>query len=355
MKNVLIVSLALLAAAFVIPLLALGQAPLAEFYTPAPEQSPPATVPPSPPEPSGSPAPQTEPSPAPSVAIGVTDAETTLRVQTADGVEIITMREFLYGVVAAEMPALYRLEALKAQAVAARTFALGKHMHAEADICGDPAHCLAYRPLAVTAAEWGGDGGELSDKIRAAVDQTDGQVLTYEGRLIDALFFAVSSGSTENAADVWGTDLPYLRGVDSPWDMESPGYESSVTVSVDEARRVLGASRPGADLSGDPGSWFGTARRSAAGGVISISAGGAEFTGAEVRTLFGLRSHNFNVTAGSDGIVFTVYGYGHGVGMSQFGARQMALLSDSDYAEILMWYYRGVGLSKISREESPKE
>lgn len=342
MKKILIVSLVLVLAAFILPLLALGQAPLREIFASPAEGSP------APLEPSESP-PSMAPDASPTPQTLVRDADTQIRVKTGGAVEVMSLQAFLYGVVAAEMPALYPIEALKAQAVAARTFALcarEEPYHEDADICGEFSHCLAFRPLDVTAAGWdAGTSADLADKIRVAVDQTDGQVLTYEGALIEAVFFALSSGMTENASDVWSADVPYLRSVDSSWDKESPQYETTVTVRVADAKTLLQNARPGIALPGDPSQWFSAARRSDAGGVLTVTVGDTLMKGTELRSLFGLRSHNFNVSATAETLTFTVFGYGHGVGLSQFGARQMALLSDCGYEEILRWYYTGVEIT----------
>ena len=187
----------------------------------------------------------------------------------------------------------------------------------------------------------------LRGQISAAVADTDGVIITYGGQPIQAVFFSSAAGRTAGAVEVWGNDVPYLTGVESPEGEEVPNYHSTVTVPLEEFRTTLLSQAPGADLSGDPSGWFGPPVLASNGGVVSIAVGGAEVTGAALRDLFGLRSTVFTVQADSTAVTFSVTGYGHGVGMSQYGANAMAR-EGKGYEEILKWYYTGVELEQMA-------
>lgn len=259
----------------------------------------------------------------------------------------LPLESYVEGVVSAEIPADFPREALRAQAVAARTYALCKlsrgrpDAHPDADLCDDYRHCAAYRSPAASVFA----SGEQS-AVRAAVQDTEGEILTSEGAPIAAVFHCVSGPRTESAADVWGEDVPYLQSVVSPGGTAFDGYESAVTVSADEFRERAGGAYPDADLSGAPDTWFRASVRSAAGGIKTVRLGGVTVEGTAVRELFGLRSTNFTVTTTADSLTFHTIGYGHGVGLSQYGAKYMAE-NGADYQEILAHYYPGTELTRL--------
>lgn len=275
------------------------------------------------------------------------DSGRQVKVQLADGqVETMALDDYLWGVVAAEMPAAFEPEALKAQAVAARTYTDAKMertttKHPDADVCTDVTCCQAYRTKEEAAASWGDNAQTYTDKITAAVAETDGVAVLYGGKPIQAVFFSSADGRTVDAVEVWGNTVPYLTGVDSPEGEEVPNYHSTVTVPLEEFKTTLLAKYPGADLSGDPAGWFSNTVSNSAGGVSSVDVGGVTVSGQDLRTLFSLRSTSFTVSAGTDGVTFSVTGYGHGVGMSQYGANALAK-EGKRYEEILKWYYTGV-------------
>ena len=285
------------------------------------------------------------------------DSAWQVKVKLADGrVETMAMDDYLWGVVAAEMPAAFESEALKAQAVAARTYTLTKlerttDAHPEADLCTDVNCCQAYRTKEDAAASWGENAQMYTDKIAAAVADTDGVAVLYEGKPIQAVFFSSADGRTVDAVEVWGNSVPYLTGVDSPEGEEVPNYHSSVTLTAEEFRTAFLAQYPGADLSGDPSGWFSNTVSNSAGGVSSMDVGGVTVSGQDLRTLFSLRSTSFTVSAGAEGVIFSVTGYGHGVGMSQYGANALAQEGKS-YEEILKWYYTGVEVEQYTPEQS---
>ena len=275
------------------------------------------------------------------------DGEQTVRVLLEGGqVEEMSMADYLWSVVAAEMPASFEPEALKAQAVTARTYtrwkmAAGEANHPDADVCTDIGCCQAYIAPEAAAANWGSGAGAYTEKIRQAVADTDGVIITYGGQPIQAVFFSSSAGRTEDAVAVWGNAVPYLVGVDSPEGEEVPNYHTTAAFTADEFRSIFLAEYPQADLSGSPDGWFQNQSLTASGAVASVDIGGVSVRGTQVRTLFFLRSANFTIEAGADSVSFQVTGYGHGVGMSQYGANAMAK-AGSAYDEILKWYYTGV-------------
>ncbi len=283
------------------------------------------------------------------------DRETEITLLTDGAVVTLPLDEYLAGVVAAEMPALFPEEALKAQAVAARTYTMKRasetpdSSHKGAMVCDDPNHCKAYNPISQFVANWGASGGDYEEKIKAAVEETDGEILLYEGAPISAVFHSSSAKRTEAAADVWGRDVPYLQSVESVGDAEAPNYESTVAVPIETFKQTVRATYSGADFTAHP--LFGDAVRSDAGGVKTIPVGGVNITGRELRVLFGLRSANFTVTQEGEDVVFRTVGYGHGVGMSQYGARGLAL-QGMEYREILAHYYSGTQLGKIEKKEA---
>ncbi len=322
--------LALGAAAFLLPLTVMGDGEAAMEVLP-PEPTPVAS--------------------ASAEGLSLWDGEHTLRVLQKDGtVERMTFSDYLWRVVAAEMPASFEVEALRAQAVCARTYCLwklaaGSHEADGADVCADSACCQAYIDPADAAGRWAGLAEEYGAKIAQAVADTDGQVLTYEGEPIQAVFFSSSTSSTEAAAEVWGSSLPYLVSVESPEGDEVPNYHSTVTLTAGELAELVKAEYAGADLSGDPEGWLTGMSYTASGRVAQLSVGGVTLSGGAARNLFGLRSACFRVEEAEGVFTFSVTGYGHGVGMSQYGANAMAK-AGSDWREIVSHYYTGVTIER---------
>lgn len=246
------------------------------------------------------------------------------------------LEDYLVGVVLGEMPADFEPEALKAQAIVARTFTLktrtsGKHDNG--DVCTDAGCCQAFQDPDLYLKQ-GGDADGL-ERIRAAVSATAGLVLTYQGELIEATYFSCSGGRTEDAVAVWGTDVPYLRATDSPGEEQAAHYTDTVTFSGAEFAQALGM-----ELSGDAASWLGYVTYTDGGGINTMTIGGKSFQGTELRKRLGLRSTVFTMVAEGDQITVTTKGYGHRVGMSQYGADAMAV-GGSSAEEILAHYYRG--------------
>ncbi|MDR3207563.1 MAG: stage II sporulation protein D [Oscillospiraceae bacterium] len=347
MKPILIVSLLLTAAVFLLPLASVGtvsdpEGQGREGLSPEEIQFAPSFIP----------EPAAPTSPTMSAPAAGDDGDLMVKVLVKGTVQELTMRDYLFGVVAAEMPASFPTEALRAQAVAARTNTENKMLaargpngpperHMGADVCDDYHHCKAYIAPAEAYERWGAEADKYAALVAAAVDGTDSLVVTYEGQPIVAVFFAVSAGRTESAQSVWGTDIPYLREVDSPGEDGAQGYEEQVTLPAADVKAALLAAYPDAQLDGPPSGWFGVPERSEAGGVLSLTAGGVAVPGTKLREMFNLRSTHFTVTPGADTVVFDTLGYGHGVGLSQYGAKLLAE-SGLGFEEILTWYYTGV-------------
>ena len=277
-----------------------------------------------------------------------------LRVWTRGELLSVSAADYLPGVLAGEMPASFSDAALRAQAVAARTYILWKTghgcaAHPEADVCDEPSCCKAWCGEEELREKWGGDYEANMARMRAAVADTDGWYLSWAGEPIQAVFHAASPGRTEDSANIW-QPLPYLVSVESPETAEEvPNYVTEVEVSAETLRETISRARPAADLSGSPEGWIGGVSMSDTGRVAYITLGGAAFTGQEIRQLFGLRSACFTLERTEAGFLFRVTGFGHGVGMSQYGAEVMAR-GGSTWQEILAHYYPGTTLESLNND-----
>ncbi len=278
---------------------------------------------------------------------GQLDEATTLKVLVGDTVEQMDFGTYLMGVVRAEMPASFEQEALKAQAVAARTYTRYKLLsggnHGDtADICTDPTCCQAYISLEKARENWGENADAYEKKVEAAVLETDGQTILYGGVPILAVFHSCSAGRTRGAGEVWQSDLPYLQPVDSPEPADAiPNYYSRVAFTPQQFQEKVAAADIGADLSGPVDQWLRNAVTDSAGSVVTVDVGGVSVKGSTLRSILGLRSACFEWALEGEEIVFYVTGYGHGVGLSQYGANAMAK-EGADYLTILTHYYTGV-------------
>lgn len=268
-------------------------------------------------------------------------------------VEKLSAADYIFGAVAAEISPDSEEEAIKAQAVVCYTFACRKKWQrmqsgqGTYDLTTDSSKDQAYCSRETAREKWGDSYEEWAARLDSAIAAVDGYLITYEGDPILAAYHCISGGKTESAQNVWGQDYPYLQPVESVGDLLSPDYLSEVRVSPDVFKEK--AAGLGAVLEGEPADWLTEPTRSQSGTVLTYPLGGKELTGSELRTAFGLRSANFDLAVGSDGqMVFTVRGYGHGVGMSQYGANYMAA-QGSSYLEILSWYYPGCQLSRAGK------
>lgn len=286
------------------------------------------------------------------------DEENCFKILDEDTGEIITVddRTFCYGAVAAEMIPSFEQEALKAQCVACYTHfcRLRNIQRSEpdsslkgADFSAKLSENQYYMSDSAMKKSWGNLYDESLKNIKTAVDDVFGEVLTdSDGNLIIAAYHAVSGGATENCVDVFGQEVSYLQAVASPGDFSAPGYLSEITVDEKDFKNKILAENKNADLSGSADKWIGKSEKTNSGTVKNIKIGGENFSGAKIRELFGLKSANFDVSYKDSSFEFTVRGYGHGVGMSQYGAEYMAQ-QGADYKEILSWYYQGAKLEKL--------
>lgn len=278
--------------------------------------------------------------------------EPTFKVLTDGKVTELTCREFLIRTLAYEMSPTFHPEALKAQAVAAYTYH-GRRKNAQA-VNPDPALCGAHFlapdstfPQDYTADKlrerWGDKFDEYYANLCDAVDAVTGKHIIYDGQWIDACYFAMSNGATEDAKTVWGSDVPYLRSVASPDDKDAMKYETIVTLTAEQMKAALTATDAELNLGDDPSAWFGEPTLSAAGTVASIPVGDKTMAGTAVRSALDLRSATFAVKYADGSFTLTVHGYGHGVGLSQVGANALAKKGYT-WQQIIQHYYTGVSI-----------
>ena len=269
--------------------------------------------------------------------------------KSTDTVLEVKDNEFLYGAVVCEMSPAFEVEALKAQAVAAYTyFCRERNASREnpkeelkgADFEVDTENWKYYTTKDKMMSRWGSNFDSYYKKVIEAVDSVAGEILTTEsGEPILAAYHAISSGNTERCADVFGGDVPYLEAVASPGDLFAPNYLTKAEVNADEFKNTIISMRQDANFGDDLSQWIGEIERTNSGMVKRINIGNVDFSGSEIRSAFSLRSADFEINLDDDKFIFTVRGYGHGVGMSQYGAEYMAKQGAS-YREILDWYYK---------------
>lgn len=275
-------------------------------------------------------------------------------------VEEMFIEEYVRGVVAAEMPAEFSLEALKAQAVAARTFGLA-HMeefggkkyksNTGANVC-DTVQCQVFINKEARLNSWPkSKRDEYWNKLSDAVEQTTGEVLMINGKVVlEPYYFAISSGKTENAADVFSEDMTYLKSVSSPGEEVAPKFKSVVKVSYSEFIEKVNSQYPNSGLSQlKLKNQVNIISKNESGSVKEIKVGKTTISGAKFRSIMGLNSANFSIKFNSGNIEISCIGYGHGVGMSQWGANAMGKLGKG-YQEILKHYYNGVEIRKITNK-----
>lgn len=256
-------------------------------------------------------------------------------LQKDGSVKQTELEYYVWGVVLGEMPASFEPEALKAQAVAARTYALRcmeDGVHKQNAVCMDPGCCQNYCDPKEYPSEI------YAQKAHLAVRQTRGIMACYHGRPIFASYFASSGGATEDAVAVWGSDFPYLKSVSSPGETDKAYQNTTVTLTAAQFQSKLGGK-----IEGKPNEWFGKVTYTHGGGVKTMVIGTEKYTGTQLRKLLGLRSTMFTVSVKGNQITLTTNGYGHRVGMSQYGAQAMAQAGQK-YDAILKHYYQGITL-----------
>jgi stage II sporulation protein D len=249
----------------------------------------------------------------------------------------LELEDYVMGVVGAEMPALFSDEALKAQAVIARTYALKASSIGR--VLSDNESTQSYKDNWQLSSMWGSNYDSYFNKIKNAVNSTSGVYLTYNGNYIDAVYHSTSNGRTEDSSNVWGNYYPYLVSVDSTYDNSNPSFSISKSFSFSELSIRLG-------LSVDEDSEFNILGYTSGGRVSQIGIDDVVISGVDFRSKLGLRSADFDITKSADGVIITTRGYGHGVGMSQYGANGMAK-AGYGYRDILLHYYKGVNIEQL--------
>lgn len=267
-------------------------------------------------------------------------------------VEQVNIDDYLCNVVSAEMPADYEIEALKAQAVVARTYTIYKinnKKHENADICDDSTCCQAWVDKETRFSRWEESKRESNwEKIQKCVQETQGQIITYQNQPINAFFHANSGGKTELPVNVWGgTGLPYLQVAETAGEEGYKQYESEVELTQDELIEKLKTKYSDISIDFSNQEDLKILEYTDSGRVKTVKFGNHEISGVETRTLLGLKSTNFEISKENDKIKFTVKGYGHGVGMSQTGADAMAK-QGKNYKEIINHFYSGVEIKEVN-------
>lgn len=283
-----------------------------------------------------------------------TDLQVRVYLTRTGAVETLSLEQYVTGVLAAEMPADFELAALKAQAIAARTFIIARLQandtsgvpEGKADVVDTVLH-QAYIPQS-ELKEWNKEGRmDKLEKLQKAVSDTQGIIMTYKGKPITAAFFSASAGSTENSEDYWSLEVPYLRSVPSPWDSQiNPNIEETVTLSLEDMFRKLGQQQPAIKVSTGKTGGVSILSTTAGGRVKEIRIGEQTYTGREFREKLQLRSSQFTIEIRDSEVNITTYGNGHGVGMSQWGANGMAKEGYTT-TQILKHYYTGISFQQV--------
>ena len=278
-----------------------------------------------------------------------TEEEIMIDLQTGNAVIRMPLEEYLTGVVLSEMPASFDEEALKAQAVAARTFAIYRMEHEKHegyDLCADSTCCQAWSDYASITEKI---GASLWSKGESAVRQTKQEVMTYHGELIESVYFSCSGGATEAAVAVWGSEVPYLQSVTSAGEEYASKYKNETIIANDVFCEKIREENSAVTFENTGNDWIGETVYTQGGGVERIKIGGQWFAGTQVRKIFGLNSAKFSVLIEDGNVVFEVYGNGHRVGMSQYGANAMAQ-NGKNYKEILNHYYTDISIERWDGE-----
>jgi len=272
-----------------------------------------------------------------------------------DKIVEMNLEDYIAGVVAAEMPAEFELEALKSQAVAARTYAVknmlifggsGVASKPGADVSTDYRQGQAWLSEDKLRERWGKNYEEYWGKIGRAVQETRGEVVTYNGELINAFFHSMSGERTASAKEVWGVDYPYLVSVPCDWDQKTPHYQERKEFTLADIEQLLGAETQVVAAVQNGGGAIQVIEKTDSGRVAQIRIGSKTFPGIAVREKLDLRSANFTAEVRDGKMIFNTIGYGHGVGLCQYGANGMAKIG-RDYRQIITTYYTGVAIKNI--------
>lgn len=279
--------------------------------------------------------------------------EVQVYISKENKLEIISLENYVVAVVSSEMPASFHEEALKAQAVLARTYVINKMIKGcsdikEGDIC-DTTHCQAYTNIEKRLDSWGEDGETHLKKIKKAVADTKGEVLVYNNEFVKyPQYFSTSSGKTEDAFYVFSEDVPYLKSVESNGEEISPKYKSEIVISEEEFKYKISKNIKNSNIKEDLKNEIEILSNNPGGTVKDIRIGDTVILGTEFRRIFSLNSANFTISFSNGNVIINCLGYGHGVGMSQWGANAMGK-NGKKYNEILEHYFIGTSLKDINK------
>ena len=269
-------------------------------------------------------------------------------------IEELNIDEYLYGVVSSEMPANYEIEALKAQAIVARTYTIYQIMnnsskHENADICDDFNCCQAWISKDERMAKWSAEEAESNwNKILETVNSTSGKIITYNKEPINAFFHSNSGGITESSLNIWGgIDYPYLKSVETAGEEGYTQYSSEVVYSKEDLLNKIKEKHSECEIDFAQENCIQIIEYTTSGRVKTIKFGNVEIAGTEARTILGLKSTNFTFSIEGDNVKFLVTGYGHGVGMSQTGADALAK-TGTNCEEIIKHFYTGVEIIEVN-------
>lgn len=250
----------------------------------------------------------------------------------------IDLEEYIIGVVAGEMPASFNMEALKAQAIASRTYAMYKMKNVNNYVLSTTINDQVYLNMEQMKSKWGNDFDYYYNRVKSAVDATKGQVITYNDNLIISYYFAISNGFTDNATNVFNENRAYLVSVESNWDKNYSAYSSTRTMIKSNFCNKLGISCDSININ--------NISRDTNNYVRSLNINGKAFTGKDIFNKLGLKSMDFDISVSGDNVIIKTLGFGHGVGMSQYGAQGMAK-EGYTYDKILKHYYQNTEISNL--------
>ncbi len=287
----------------------------------------------------------TDESEPPAQATVIRHDEFTIYLTDQNNVMTIPVKDYLIGAVAVEMSLSYPVEAIKAQIVAAYSYAVARSENKDssdtpmnADFSATPSSYQGFATKDELVHLWGDSYDSNYSYIGGIVDVVLGETILYEGNPALSCYFPLSNGKTLPSKSVFDVPLPYLVSVESPYDMHSPEYEQKITFTAQQIYDVLVVAYPEIKLTGEPIDWFSGASYDDYGYLIDISAGGVKITSEELRSSLGLRSTSMQIEYTDEVFIFTTQGIGHGVGMSQYGAKMLAE-NGYNYKEILGFYY----------------
>lgn len=290
----------------------------------------------------------------PSLDLGIEYRKINLLHNNENIVETLELEDYLINVVAAEMPVDYEEEALKAQATVARTYTLyqieNSHKHPNADICDSSSCCQAWISKEKRYEKWGENQDEKWDKLQNAVYSTAGEVITYEGKPIDAFFHSNSGGTTEIPVNVWGgSDFPYLQVVETSGEDEYSQYYSEKEYTKEEIENKMKSTYNDFSINWSEENCIAILEYTESSRIKTIKIGNKNISGVEARKIFELKSSNFTYEISDNTVKFKVIGYGHGVGLSQTGSNTLAK-EGKNYKEIIEHFFKNIQIENIKNK-----